>query len=547
MYSKAFLKTGGTIINNRGHSNPKNNNNKSHYFSTIMNNRSITTNESSKINMNLSSINKPNKNKYNSIYKLKKNYKIKSPYQTLNYVTLNTIGTGKSTWYHTKTVSSMNKEKEQLLEDADKIMKDRLKMNIGGGVGFNERNKSKVLDKSKEICLNNYMITQLKDKRTEINKKEFYIDMALKNSEKQYELDYRSFIDFVEEIKKKEKKEEEILNKMKSKKDSTEIILTEDISINKKLEEKCENIIKSIVILKNYGSFIHKVFYTPFIYDELSKYKIQGKKYINLKDKIIAIYDKNTNNPKNNVNEEEIHNILENDELLIQQYNQYEEKLVKILDEKDHLDKEVNNLINRNKKELAILKEKLEECKIEYEKLKIDKKRLLLSMKEFQMNNISEIEEYLHYIMDLGKEIGVETQKNPSNKSNTITEYLYYCKDTISSLEKKELLINEYIKEIETIIKYGDENDKNIIEKLLLDRKRLIKKEKQLMLRKQQDEYEQKKNQRAVERAKRIVIKGRKVFPDVIPWQYKKQDTTKKVDIEDDDDQYFYYSGDDEY
>ena len=50
------------------------------------------------------------------------------------------------------------------------------------------------------------MITQLKQKKTEINKKEFYIDMALKNNEKQYEIDYRSFIDFVEEIKKKEKK-----------------------------------------------------------------------------------------------------------------------------------------------------------------------------------------------------------------------------------------------------------------------------------------------------------------------------------------------------
>ena len=49
---------------------------------------------------------------------------------------------------------------------------------------------------------------------------------------------------------------------------------------------------------------------------------------------------------------------------------------------------------------------------------------------------------------------------------------------------------------------------------------------------------------RALERAKRIVIKGRKVFPDVIPWQYKKQDITKKVDEEEDDDQYLYYSDD---
>ena len=84
-------------------------------------------------------------------------------------------------------------------------MKDRTRMNLGG-VGGLDRNKSKILKKSKELCLNNYMITQLKEKRTEINKKEFFIDMALKNSERQYEIDYRSFIDFVEEIKRKEKK-----------------------------------------------------------------------------------------------------------------------------------------------------------------------------------------------------------------------------------------------------------------------------------------------------------------------------------------------------
>ena len=75
-----------------------------------------------------------------------------------------------------------------------------------GFSGVNDRKKNKVLEKSKELCLNNFLITQLKEKRNEINRKEFYIDMALKNSEKQYEIDYRSFIDFVEEIKKKEKK-----------------------------------------------------------------------------------------------------------------------------------------------------------------------------------------------------------------------------------------------------------------------------------------------------------------------------------------------------
>ena len=114
-----FLKTGGKVINIRGHSNPKNN--KSNYMSTIMNNRSITTNDSS--GMNYSSINNFNRN----IYKLNKNnYRIKKIQDSLSYIPLNTLGTGQSTWYHTKTVSSIHKEKKQLLEDADKIMKDSL-------------------------------------------------------------------------------------------------------------------------------------------------------------------------------------------------------------------------------------------------------------------------------------------------------------------------------------------------------------------------------------------------------------------------------------
>ena len=81
---------------------------------------------------------------------------------------------------------------------------------------------------------------------------------------------------------------------------------------------------------------------------------------------------------------------------------------------------------------------------------------MLSSMKEFQTNSISEIEEYLKYIIDLGNELGIDFPKSYINKNNSVTEYLYYCKDTISVLEQKELLINDYIKEIEDIIINGD-------------------------------------------------------------------------------------------
>ena len=209
------------------------------------------------------------------------------------------------------------------------------------------------------------------------------------------------------------------------------------------------------------------------------------------------------------------------------------------------IEKEIINMINKGKIELEILNQKLNDNQSEYEKIKIDKKRMLSSMKEFQTNSISEIEEYLKYIIDLGNEIGIDSPKSNINKNNSVTEYLYYCKDTISALEKKELLINDYIKEIEDIIINGDENDRSIIEKLLLDRKRLIKKEKQLMLKKQQDDYDRKRKLKSIERAKRIVIKGRKVYEDNPPWNNKKKYIKKKDNNDHNEDEYLYYSDDD--
>jgi hypothetical protein len=49
-----------------------------------------------------------------------------------------------------------------------------------------------------------------------------------------------------------------------------------------------------------------------------------------------------------------------------------------------------------------------------------------------------------------------------------------------------------------------------------------------------------------VEIAKRIVIKGRKVFEDVSPWKNKKKLIKLKESDEDEDDHYLYYSDEDD-
>ena len=549
MRSNAFLHTADSILskqqansknkiqnpNNTKISLSKNNNkrnnnftNTSNFVSTAMNNRSITTNESSGINN--SSFFHNNRRSFNP--------RIKKPY--INYVPLNTVGTDKSTWYHTKTVASIMKEKQLELDIADEIMKERNKRGLGGGVG--SRKVSQVLQKSREICLDNYMITQLRQKRTEISKKEFFVEKALKRSEKQYEKDYRAFIDFVGDIKKKEKKEEEILNKLKNKRDQTETRLNEELAIHKKLMEKCDLMVKSIVLLKTYGSFVHKVFHTDFIYDTLSNNKLNYKNDSYIKYKIISVYEKSKSLPESY--EEEINSILKYDESLMQQYSQYEEKLVKMLEDKNYINKEITNIKLQGKNKLDDLTKKLNESKKEYNRLSFEKKSILSEMKEYQINTISEMDELANYIVELG--VLTELPSHRQNPIENVTDFLSYCKDTINTLAEKEKMVNNYIEEIDEIINSGNKEDKHIIERLLFERKKLIKKEKQQKLKAEHDNYEKKKKLKAIERAKRIVIKGRKIYENIAEWKRFHKDVKIQEDDDVDDNQYLYYSSEDD-
>ena len=554
MHSDTFKNTGGSIITKRSYTNPNKlnttsnhynskisltkynlnintntNNNTSKFLSTTMNNRSITTNESSGIN------------NASSIRRSKFNPRIKKP-NNLTYVPLNTVGTDKSTWYHTKTIASIIKEKKATLKNADDIMKERHKMNLGSGFGYNDKKIDKILQKSREICLNNFMITQIRNKRTEINAKQFFVDRALKNSELQYENDYRAFIDFVEDIKKKEKKEEEILNKMKNKKDKTESRLNDELIIHKKLIEKCDIIIKTIVLFKSYGSFVHKVFHTPFIFDELAESKLNYKNDIHLKDKIIAVYEKSKSLPESY--EEEINNILNYNESLMQQYSQYEEKLVVMLEDKNYINKEIAYMKMNSEREIAQLKKRLNEAENEYKKLTFEKKSILSSMKEYQINTLSEIDEFGGYILELGIHGGVDPPRHGLKEN--MTDFLSYCKNIINFLGEREKMVNNYIEEIDEIIKSGNDKDKSIIDKLIFERKKLIKKEKQQKLKTEQDNFEKKKKAKAIERAKRIVIKGRKIYNNIAEWKRFHKDVKIKEQVDDDDTQNLFYSSDDD-
>ena len=133
-----------------------------------------------------------------------------------------------------------------------------------------------------------------------------------------------------------------------------------------------------------------------------------------------------------------------------------------------------------------------------------------------------------------------ENFKKFKGKRNII-DCLNFTKETLDVLAEKERLINGYINEIEMIEVVGD---KKLIHDIEIDRKKANKRDKQLMIKQKQDQIDNMKRQRAVERAQRVVIKGRKVPKDYPILNEKKKKKKDDGANEFDDYAMLHYSSD---
>ena len=530
MKTNLYINTGGELKKSESSKN-----NLSNYLS-IMNSKSLTTNDSA--TAFTSPFNTIAINTHRAKMLSKKPFlksKSNSKYSSLNIFT-GYNKTGNNNIFLPKINSFPYNT--QLFNNADKIVKDRKKQYMGHAL---RQTKSSILEKSKEICLNNYLITQLRDKRDEINNKQLQIFSQLNNSEKRFEIDYKNFIDFVEEINKKEKEEEFNLNNLKNISKNVELKLIEEMNKNKNLESKIESLVKQIIVLQIYGSFLHKVFYKPFIFDELKKENLKGKKYLSIANKILSLYEEN---------KEDDSDIISDVEAIMDKYEYFEEKVVNIIKEKEELEQDVKETNNNYKCVLDQLKERKKDLEKENIKLKNEKKEINNISKEYvnyDRNKTNNLEYYLENINELGKMLGINSNKYAKNtKSNEILECSVICEQILKFLGEKENLINENINIIENIINNGEQKDKEIIENLIYERKKYNKKEKQLFLLNIQKNEEHDRKLKAVEKAKRIVIKGRKVFPDIKIIKKKNIKIKVEKNIEYEDFEYLNYSSDKE-
>ena len=172
--------------------------------------------------------------------------------------------------------------------------------------------------------------------------------------------------------------------------------------------------------------------------------------------------------------------------------------------------------------------------------MKMKKNQIISNLIKLKENENSEVKKYFDYIIELGLTTGDLNFK--SKKKDNITDLLNFTKETMNILRKKEILINEYIAEIENIEINGN---KTLIYEIELDRKKNNKKEKQLLLKQKREQLENLKREKAIERAQRVIIKGRMV-PKIYPLLKVKKKNVNENDknINNDFDMLFYSSDD---
>jgi len=383
---------------------------------------------------------------------------------------------------HNNIQTESNKDPIELISKADQLLRNRRKNHLV----MNHLMKSDFMKKSNQIRLDNYKIKLMTNKRNELNNRIYDINNAINNTEKIYEKDYQNFLQFVDNNNKTKKSQEYLLLKYKNMIDEKEIEYNKENNENKKLKNNIEYIVKKILILKNYGSFVNKVFHKDFIYETI--HKSEGKDFLNIADDLIEVYEKNIGK----YNKEDEDNKLLDEYLLMSQFNEYEQNLMNILNEKEIFMKDLTLIEYEGKSEIMKLLKRKKEFEKKLEMVQDDNIKFLKSIRTYNSPEI--IDTALDCIDELTEVLGVENLSTSFLiKERNETNYTVLSSNLIKILKEKENIINNQIEEIEKVINGDNSEDKLLIEEIISDRKKEIKKEKFMELLKLQKEEIKKK------------------------------------------------------
>ena len=198
------------------------------------------------------------------------------------------------------------------------------------------------------------------------------------------------------------------------------------------------------------------------------------------------------------------------------QINEFENNIISVLNERESFKKEMIKKEYDDKDELQRLNENIIKLEKRLEEVKEEKNNFFKLITTYENPEI--MDTVLDCITELTEILGLNT---PSSmillKEKTVMNYTVLCLSLLKIIKEKENEVIGHIEEIENVIRGENEEDAKLIEDIITVRRKEIKKRKLFELQKEQNDELMKKNMKAVERANRIIIKGRKVidFPKI--------------------------------
>ena len=443
---------------------------------------------------------------------------------------ISTVNTSRlSHFYSPKKFYDNHKINYDLLNEANDIIKQR-RNNKAFLYSLLRNSKKDIINNIKEISLRNFHIDLIKKRRIDIDAKENYIKESLINSSHKLDKNYANFLNIIDVFKTEQKKDEEKIMLINSKYEKILKEFNNELNINKNLNNDIIKYIKLIINCKMFGCFLYKIFGLTYPYKEIPEFENRTKINENLREKVIEVYGNGVNIDTS---------IFENDDAIMKKFKKYEEKLITVLSNKEKLEKEYNNMLNENKMEINILKQKIKMFSDDLDEVNFKKKNLIELMtnifnlkkkEENDINNINQMQyvdenlkSCINFIIEIGKCLDIKNindyNENISIDSNNQLEYLKefieHSRDIIKCLEEKERLVNEFTDYINVIKKKGTYRDKQILFKLIDKMKRDNKFKNIINIKNKREQLTNVKKLDAIKRSQKFVIRQKKIFIDV--------------------------------
>ena len=475
-------------------SKTKNNNNSTHNLSSTTNisqEKINSINNSSIINSHIFSNENPKKKKNLFLKKIKLCHSNSQKAISKSWIMPDSLNTRKGTL--------------EMIQNADNILMQRLKFHDRDFAIRKKKLKSIALNINKKISQKNFLINSLKQRRTDINDKEFLIHKSLKEFESKLEFDKRRFVHFIEDVKEKQKREENKLLDLKNIRFQAQEKMEELDRIKRNLEQSIYKKIKELYELKDFGAFVHKIIGTKFPYEDLPRIKSQHD-IEQVTETLVQAF--NLEFFDDTIKD------LEKVEIYDKKSLAMENKIINGISDKEILGKEFRNVRNNIDNELKQLKNSKKILENDYNYLLKEIKFVKEQMKNFKLKETVDINQNLNYIQELGSEICSTIQNPPKCDEIYLNEFIAYSKGIANVFKKTENKVNEMISYIENIITNGNKKDKELMWSLITNQRNKNKKEKQILFKLKEEEEKMKQRLKIINRDKKIVLTGKKIIWD---------------------------------